>query len=93
MGNTSVVYGRLVQLTYFGGKLTSDYEILDAIKGVSNMLRHLVTPQKNCFERFLNTFLRKTVPVSSTLSSIMPGSWGIGRGTNLKKSMDFGLPL
>ncbi len=29
---------RLVQLTYLGEKLTSDYEILGAIKGVRNML-------------------------------------------------------
>jgi len=40
---------RLVQLTHLGEKLTSDYEILGAIRGVRNMLQTPDHPAKKMF--------------------------------------------
>jgi hypothetical protein len=44
---------RLVQLTYLGEKLTSDYEILGAIRGVRNMLQTPGHPAKKLFRGVL----------------------------------------
>jgi len=44
---------KLVQLTYLGEKLTSDYEILGAIKGVRNMLETPEHPAKKLFRGVL----------------------------------------
>jgi hypothetical protein len=44
---------KLVQLTYLGKKLTSDYEILGAIKGVRNMLETPDHPAKKLFRGVL----------------------------------------
>jgi MoaA/NifB/PqqE/SkfB family radical SAM enzyme len=44
---------RLVQLTYLGEKLTADYEVLGAIKGVRNLLLDPTHPAKEMFHRVL----------------------------------------
>jgi len=44
---------RLVQLTYLGEKLTPDYEVLDAIKGVRNLLQTPGHPAKKLFRGIL----------------------------------------
>lgn len=44
---------RLLQLTYLGEKLTSDYEVLDAIRGVRNLLQTPGHPAKQLFRGIL----------------------------------------
>ncbi len=44
---------RLVQLTYLGEKLTADYEIVGAIRGVRNMLQTPGHPAKKMFREIL----------------------------------------
>ncbi len=44
---------RLVQLTYLGEKLTSDYEVLDAIRGVRTLLQTPGHPAKDLFRGVL----------------------------------------
>ena len=44
---------RLVQLTYLGEKLTSDAEVLGAIKGVRNLLLDPIHPAKEMFRKVL----------------------------------------
>jgi MoaA/NifB/PqqE/SkfB family radical SAM enzyme len=44
---------RLIQLTYLGEKLTSDYEVLDAIRGVRNLLQTPGHPAKQLFRGIL----------------------------------------
>jgi MoaA/NifB/PqqE/SkfB family radical SAM enzyme len=44
---------RLIQLTYLGEKLTSDYEVLDAIRGVRKLLQTPGHPAKQLFRGIL----------------------------------------
>jgi hypothetical protein len=44
---------RVIQLTYLGEKLTTDYEILGAIRGVRNMLQTPDHPAKKLFRGIL----------------------------------------
>ncbi|HUL30314.1 MAG TPA: hypothetical protein VLZ03_07640, partial [Thermodesulfobacteriota bacterium] len=44
---------RLVQLTYLGEQLTSDYELLNAIRGVRRVLQDPAHPAKKLFRGVL----------------------------------------
>lgn len=45
---------RLIQLTYLGEQLTSDWEVLDAIRGVRNLLRDPDHASKRLFRGILD---------------------------------------
>ena len=67
---------RLVQLTYLGEKLTSDYEILDAIKGVRNMLETPGHPAKKLFRDVLNYLPPKNR--TTVFNTLFNNAWFMG---------------
>jgi MoaA/NifB/PqqE/SkfB family radical SAM enzyme len=67
---------RLVQLTYLGEKLTSDYEILDAIKGVRNMLETPGHPAKKLFRGVLEYLPPRNR--TSVFNTLFNNAWFMG---------------
>jgi len=67
---------RLVQLTYLGEKLTSDYEILGAINGVRNMLETPGHPAKKLFRGVLEYLPPKNR--TSVFHTLFNNAWFMG---------------
>jgi len=67
---------RLVQLTYLGEKLTSDYEILSAIRGVRNMLQTAGHPAKKLFREVLEYLPPKNRTI--IFNTLFNNAWFIG---------------
>jgi hypothetical protein len=67
---------RLVQLTYLGEKLTSDYEILGAIRGVRNMLETPGHPAKKLFRGVLEYLPPKNR--TSVFNTLFNNAWFMG---------------
>ena len=67
---------RLIQLTYLGEKLTSDYEILGAIQGVRNMLETPGHPAKKLFRGVLEYLPPKNR--TSVFNTLFNNAWFMG---------------
>ena len=67
---------RLEQLTYLGEKLTSDYEILGAIKGVRNLLFDATHPAKKIFRELLEYLPPKSR--TTLFHALLNNRWFIG---------------
>ncbi len=67
---------RLIQLTYLGEKLTSDYEILNSIKGVRNMLQTPGHPAKRLFWGVLEYLLPKNRTI--IFNTLFNNAWFMG---------------
>jgi MoaA/NifB/PqqE/SkfB family radical SAM enzyme len=67
---------RLVQLTYLGEKLTSDYEIIGAIKGVRNMLETPGHPSKKLFRDVLEYLPPKNRTI--IFNTLFNNAWFMG---------------
>jgi len=67
---------RLVQLTYLGEKLTSDYEILGAIRGVRNMLQTPGHPAKKLFRGVLEYLPPKNRTI--IFNTLFNNAWFMG---------------
>jgi MoaA/NifB/PqqE/SkfB family radical SAM enzyme len=66
----------LVQLTYLGEKLTSDYEILDAIKGIRKMLESQDHPAKKLFRGVLEYLPPKNRTI--VFNTLFNNAWFLG---------------
>jgi hypothetical protein len=67
---------RLVQLTYLGEKLTSDYEVLGAIRGVRNLLLDPTHPARKMFREILEYLPPKNR--TTIFHTLFNNGWFIG---------------
>ena len=67
---------RLIQLTYLGEKLTTDYEIVGAIRGVRNMLQTPGHPAKKMFREVLEYLPPKNRTI--IFNTLFSNAWFMG---------------
>ncbi len=67
---------RLVQLTYLGEQLTSDYELLSAIRGVRTMLQNPAHPAKKLFRGVLEYLPPRNRTI--IFNTLFNNAWFIG---------------
>ena len=85
---TRVSDERLVQLTYLGEKLTSDYEILGAIKGVRNMLETPDHPAKKMFRDVLEYLPAKNRTI--IFNTLFNNAWFMGNRKRNQFEKEYG---
>jgi hypothetical protein len=84
---------RLIQLTYLGEKLTSDYEVLGAIRGVRSFLQNPNHPAKKLFRGVLEYLPPKNRSI--IFNTLFNNAWFIGnrKRDQFKKEHGFRPPF